>query len=272
MYDVYHFLSLKPCGNDLRLIYKQFQLEGFSPSYNLLITRLTRLLTMTTATMRAWQYSRTSGGFEKHLRMNSSAPVPMPSENEALIQVHAMPLNPVDYKVTEGPTPLRFFGSVLTPGCDFCGKIVRIGKYVKSLEIDDLLFGAKIGSPADGTLAQYVAVPEHMLVRLPKGVQVDTAASIGIAGLTEYQAIVPHVKKSDKVFINGGSGGTGVFGIQIAKAIDCHVTTTCSATNIKLCKQLGADEVIDYTSVNIIDVLKNKGKIFDHVVDNIGTP
>jgi NADPH:quinone reductase-like Zn-dependent oxidoreductase len=92
-----------------------------------------------------------------------------------------------------------------------------------------------------------------------------------VAGLTAYQTIVPKVKKGDKVFINGGSGGTGVFGIQIAKAVGCHVTTTCSTANIELCKNLGADEVVDYRQESVIEALKARGYKFDHVVDNVGT-
>ena len=77
----------------------------------------------------------------------------------------------------------------------------------------------------------------------------------------------------DKVFINGGSGGTGVWGVQIAKAVGCHVVTTCSGQNVELCKSLGADEVIDYTKDDVIDALRTssvEGSKFDLVVDNIG--
>jgi alkaline phosphatase D len=90
--------------------------------------------------------------------------------------------------------------------------------------------------------------------------------------MSRYQAIAPNVKSGDKVFINGGSGGTGVYGIQIAKALGCHVTTTCSTPNVDLCKSLGADEVIDYKTTDVIDNLSSKGQIFSLVVDNVGTP
>ena len=89
---------------------------------------------------------------------------------------------------------------------------------------------------------------------------------------SRYQALAPNVKSGDKVFINGGSGGTGVFGIQMAKALGCHVTTSCSTPNVGFCKSLGADEVIDYKTTNIVDMLSSKGQIFNLVVDNVGTP
>lgn len=93
----------------------------------------------------------------------------------------------------------------------------------------------------------------------------------GVAGLTAYQSIVPRVKQGDRVFINGGSGGVGCFGIQLAKVVGCHVTTSCSERNVELCRRLGADGVVDYTKVSVADALKEKGWKFDHVVDNVGT-
>lgn len=100
-------------------------------------------------------------------------------------------------------------------------------------------------------------------------ISLTSISAIGTAGLTAYQCIVPNVKSGDRVFINGGSGGTGSFGIQIAKAMGCKVTTTCSTANVGLCKSLGADEVIDYKKVDILQALKGLPK-FDAVVDNVG--
>ncbi|CAG5141560.1 uncharacterized protein ALTATR162_LOCUS967 [Alternaria atra] len=222
--------------------------------------------------MKAWQYNSTKGGIEKNLQVNDAAPQPTLHDEQILIQVHAMAVNPVDHKVTEGPMPLRLVGSDVTPGADFCGKVAKVGKKVDEFQIGEFVFGAKVGALTGGSLAQYMAVERSMLAVLPEGVKVEDAAGVGIVGLIEYQAIAPNVKNGDKVFINGGSGGTGVYGIQIAKALGCHVTTTCSTPNVDLCKSLGADEVIDYKTTDIIDNLSSKGQIFSLVVDNVGTP
>lgn len=108
-------------------------------------------------------------------------------------------------------------------------------------------------------------------VALPEGLDQKDAATIGIAGLTAYQSIIPHVKAGDHIFINGGSGGTGVFGIQIAKAAGCHVTASCSTANVDLCRSLGADDVVDYKKKPVLDALRVKGQTFHHVVDNVGS-
>lgn len=222
--------------------------------------------------MKAWQYDSVVGGLEKNLKINDTAAQPTIGDDEILVEVHAMALNPVDYKVTEGGMPLTLVGSQCIPGADFCGKVAKTGKKIDSFQIGEWVFGAKVGAISNGSLAQYISVSKESLATLPKDVRVDDAATIGIVGLTEIQAIKPYVKAGDKVFINGGSGGTGVYGIQIAKALGCHVTTTCSTANVELCKSLGADEVIDYKNTNIVEALAAKGQIFQLVVDNVGTP
>lgn len=225
-----------------------------------------------TANMKAWQYGSTTGGIEKHLTINDAAPRPTIKDNELLIEIHAAALNPIDYKLTEGPIVLRLLGSNLIPLADYCGKVVETGKNVDKFRVGEWVFGAKLGELKNGTLAQYCAVPAHMAVLLPEGIKVEDAAGVGIVGLTELQALKPNVKSGDHVFINGGSGGTGVYGLQIAKALGCHVTTSCSTANVEFCKSLGADEVIDYKKEDIVQTLSAKGPIFSLVVDNIGTP
>jgi alkaline phosphatase D len=223
-------------------------------------------------TMKAWQYTSTSGGIEKNMYINDAVPKPVPGDNEILVQVHAISVNPVDYKVTESPAPLRLLGSKFTPGADFCGRVAEVGTKVSDFKVGEMVFGSKMGELTKGTLAQYVAVNREMAMRLPDGVSVEDAATVGIVGLTETQSIRPNVKSGDKVFINGGSGGTGVYGIQIAKALGCHVTTTCSTPNVAFCKSLGADEVIDYKTTDVVEALSAHGPTFNVVVDNVGTP
>ena len=134
------------------------------------------------------------------------------------------------------------------------------------------MFGACGTSPlAGGALAEFSISKTECAAAVPDGVEGVHAATVGVAGLTAYQSILPHVKPEDKVFINGGSGGTGVFGIQIAKAVGCHVTTTCSTGNVELCRSLGADRVIDYKNEDVLTALKGCGDRFDHAVDNVGS-
>lgn len=120
-----------------------------------------------------------------------------------------------------------------------------------------------------GAYAEYLVVARKLCMTVPGGVRLEDASTIGIAGLTAYQTIVPFVGTGAKVFINSGSRGLGTYGIQIAKAIGCSVTTTCSGVNVDLCKSIGLDEVIDYRTQNVVDILKHSSEQYDLIVDNV---
>lgn len=225
-------------------------------------------------TMQAWQFSSASGGLENNLFLPAGgAPRPKVANNDVLVEVFSMAINPADYKFPEmGLMAKAMFPSRSIPGMDFCGRIVETGSKVDSYKIGEIVFGAKSRKLGYGSLGQFMVVSTDQLALMPEGVQVDHAAAIGVAGTTAYQSIKPNVQEGDKIFINGGSGGTGVWGIQIAKALGCHVTTSCSTANVELCKRIGADEVIDYKTDGLIKTLQEKGKVFTLVVDNAGSP
>lgn len=233
--------------------------------------------------MRALTHLSASPNFHSQLVLSPSVPVPAISPNQLLVKVLSVSINPVDYKVAEQiPSALRrlVYGSSgpITPGIDFCGRIVSIGSKAaannkRGYKEGELVFGRTGATTnAHGTLAEYAPVNVDVAARVPEGVSPDEAACIGVVGETTYQAIQPYVKEGDKVFINGGAGGTGTFSVQIAKALGCHVTTTCSTRNVDLVKSLGADEVIDYTKTDVIEELKKKGQVFKLALDNVGTP
>jgi NADPH:quinone reductase-like Zn-dependent oxidoreductase len=189
------------------------------------------------STIKAWQYMTTKGGLEKNLKLNPSVPLPTPSSTQNLVQIIATALNPVDYKPAENALISRLaIPKPATPGIDFAGLIVTPAAG-SPLKRGQLVFGVAGTSPlAAGALSQFAITPKEATVAVPEGIDPIDAATVGVAGLTAYQSIVPRVKKGDKILINGGSGGTGVFGVQIAKAVGCHVTTTCSTANVELCK------------------------------------
>lgn len=224
--------------------------------------------------MYAWQFKTATGGLENNLYLPAAGvPKPHIAEDQILVEVYSAALNPADYKVPElGIVARAMIPSPCTPGADFCGKVSEIGRKVSSYRVGEMVFGVFTGTFGHGSLGQYIAVSQNMLAKVPTGAKVDDMAGVSLAGLTAYQSIHPNVKAGDKIFINGGSGGTGIYGIQIAKALGCHVTTSCSGANAELCKSLGADEVIDYKSTDLIEALKNQGPIFNLVVDNVGTP
>lgn len=187
--------------------------------------------------MNAWQWSSCTATLEDSLQLNDSAPLPTSSRplasGESLIQVHAAALNQVDYKLAELPVVGRMaIPKPATPGLDFAGKVVEIGPDC-DLKIGQIVFGKLEPKQQFGTLGEYIIGSKAGTVPVPAGISADTAATLGVCGLVTYQCLAPNVKPGDRVFINGGSGGTGTFAIQIAKALGGYVTTTCSGKEIE---------------------------------------
>ena len=222
--------------------------------------------------MRAMQWTTTTGGIENTLKLNPNAPLPKRAtslpKDSALVKVAFSTINPVDHKLPEAPIlSSLLFTKPAIPCRDYAGTVVETT--LPHLKPGDLVFAA-LPTPAFGGLGEYVVVTgKDDVVKAPDGVSLEDAVALGVAGLTAYQCIAPNVKEGGKVFINGGSGGTGTFGIQIAKAMGCRVTTTCSTKNIDFCKDLGADEVIDYRTTNVVEHLKRQGTQYDVLIDNV---
>lgn len=224
--------------------------------------------------MKAWQYDKAGGQISESLFLNNTAQRPRTSiaPDEILVQVISAAINPVDYKLAETSLSRVMIKTPASPGLDYCGRVISSGNAIDSITNGQLVFGRLDAPTQFGTLGEYIIVTLQGCLPLPAGLDVDQAAAIGTAGITAYQTIAPYVSKGSRVFINGGSGGTGVFGVQIAKILGCFVTTSCSTKNIQFCKDLGADEVIDYKVSDIAEKLKAEGLVYDLVVDNVGTP
>jgi NADPH:quinone reductase-like Zn-dependent oxidoreductase len=194
----------------------------------------------------------------RRLHLSTTQPIPSVPKNHFLIKVLTAALNPVDYKLPEsgviGSMVIKIPGG---PGLDFCGRIVEGAS-------------APFQDGQVGTWSEFVVVAKNECAILPHGVQVDDAAALGTAAMTSWQSMLPDVVKAGaRIFVNGGSGGVGTVRIQFAKARGAHVTLTCSTENVELCRSLGADEVWDYKTVDILAKLESGGEQFDGVIDNV---
>ncbi|EUC47309.1 hypothetical protein COCMIDRAFT_90501 [Bipolaris oryzae ATCC 44560] len=226
--------------------------------------------------MRAWQWTTCTTTLESAIQINNSAPLPTShrplSSGESLIRVYAATLNQVDFKFAELPLiPRLAIRKPATPGLDFAGRVISTGPDC-SVKVGQLVFGKLEPKTQFGTLGEYIVGSRVGTVPMPEGLEVESAAAMGVCGLVTYQCLARNVKSGDRVLVNGGSGGTGTFAVQIAKALGCHVTATCSGANVQLCKDLGADEVIDYRKNDVAAVLASGSKQYDMILDNVGHP
>jgi NADPH:quinone reductase-like Zn-dependent oxidoreductase len=226
------------------------------------------------ATMKGWQFQASGGPMEKNLSIPASGiPTPSIKDNEILVRNLATTMNAIDYKILElGFITRLIFRNPITPGLEVCGTVVRVGSKVTKYKVDDMVYGSLPPATTHGGLAQFVPIAQDLVAKVPEGLKPDDMVSMGMVAMTSYAALQPYIKAGDKVFINGGSGGTGVMAIQIAKNLGAHVTTSTSGANIDLVKSLGADTVLNYKKADIIAQIKDTGAVFDHIVDNVGAP
>jgi len=206
-------------------------------------------------------------GSEQEMRVED-LPTPTPKAQQILVKIHACSVNPVDWKVLRGDFKLvtgRKPPIVL--GGDFAGVVDRVGASVTAYAVGDPVWG-HINAFKGGAYAEYIVVDEVNIDAKPSGLSFEDAASVPLAGLTAYQALVHHAKVSgsDRVLINGCTGGIGTLAVQIAKALGCTVTGICSGKNADLARQLGCDQVVDYHET---DLLKS-GLEFDVFFDAVG--
>jgi NADPH:quinone reductase-like Zn-dependent oxidoreductase len=186
------------------------------------------------------------------------APRPEPKDDEILIRVMAAGVNPVDAAIRAG----RFHGgagqSPMIPGMDVSGVVEKTGAKIDKFKKGDAVY-AYLSFKEQGGYAEFAIAKQEETALKPKNIKFEEAAAVPLAGTTAWQALVDTAKleKGQTVLIHGGSGGVGVFAIQIAKARGAKVIATASTANQDLLKQLGVDQAIDYTTTKFEDAVKD---------------
>lgn len=189
-----------------------------------------------------------------------------PDDDQVLINVAGSGVNPIDWKILSGamkqfiPLPLPY-----TPGVEVSGTVAAVGKNVIDFVVGDKVFGfiGIVGGYATQALAS-----ADRLAHTPSNLSLQQAGGVPAAALTAWQALHEHalLKAGQKILIHGGAGGVGSFAIQLAHLAGAYVVATSSAKNHEYLRSLGADEVIDYTSVQFEDQVAN----VDAVIDLVG--
>lgn len=175
-------------------------------------------------------------------------PHPTLRDDEMLVEVHAVGLNPIDNMITTGMfKPVLKFQLPATMGSDLAGVVKEVGSRVTRFKPGDAVF-ASLFDLGTGSLAEFAVVPERVAAHKPANLDFVQAASVPMVGLTSWQAMKERagVRVGQKVFIPAGAGGIGSMAIQLAKHFGAQVGTTTSTGNVALVRSLGADVVIDY--------------------------
>lgn len=192
-------------------------------------------------------------------------PIPEPTDDEVLIRVAAVAINPADWMFRNGQ--FRFFmaGKLpFIPGADVAGEVTQVGKNVTDLKPGDRVY-AMLSTMKGGGYAEYVVAKASQVAVAPRTISLAEAAAVPLTALTALQALRDraNLKPGKHVLIHGASGGVGTFAVQIAKAMGAaHVTGVCSGTNADLVRSIGADKVIDYTQADLFQLDNRYDVIF----------
>jgi NADPH:quinone reductase-like Zn-dependent oxidoreductase len=174
--------------------------------------------------------------------------VPALRDDEMLVEVHAVGVNPIDNMIPTGMfKPVLKFDLPATMGSDLAGVVQQVGSGVTRFKPGDAVF-ASLFDLGTGSLAEFAVVPERAAAPKPTNLDFVQAASVPMVALTAWQAMNERagVRPGHKVFIPAGSGGFGSMAIQLARHFGAKVGTTTSTGNVPFVRSLGADEVIDY--------------------------
>jgi NADPH:quinone reductase-like Zn-dependent oxidoreductase len=210
-------------------------------------------------------------------------PTPEPGRGEVRVAVHAIGVNPVDWKMRSGG-PLRLAARTIRTvrgprgpiilGVDFAGVIEAIGSGVTGLAVGQRVVGGTDFSRGQhGSYADTVLVRADQLCVVPDAVPLDVAAALPVAGVTAWMALHEYrvITPGRRVLILGASGGVGQLAVQLAKH-SCHaglVVGVCSARNAGLVERLGADVVLDYDAGEPLERAKPHGP-YDVIIDCAG--
>src|SRR5512133_998064 len=205
-------------------------------------------------------------GGPNHL-VYEDAPQPHPGSGEVLVRVYATGIIATELKwdVTY-QTPTGSPRTMPIPGRDLSGVVEEVGPGVTTPVTGAAVY-AMLGYGRDGAEADYTLALPNELAPKPTTLDPVQAAAVPLSALTAWQALFDHAHLAvgQTVLIHGGAGGVGVFAVQLAHWVGARVIATASARNRIFLRELGADEVIDYTTTRFEEVVQGVDLVFDTV-------
>lgn len=220
--------------------------------------------------MRSWKVTRL--GEPNEVLELQEVERPEVKDGEVLIEVEASSLNFFDILLCQGKyqekPPVPF-----TPGAEIAG-IIREVKGDSKLKIGQRV----IATPPlpNGGLSEFVSVPENSVYAIPDTIPASEAAGMFITYQTSYYALYhrANLQEGEVLLVHAGAGGVGSAAIQLGKAKGAKVIATAGGPEkVQICKELGADVVIDYRSEDFVSIVKEEtnGQGADVIYDPVGS-
>lgn len=195
-------------------------------------------------------------------------PQPQLRKNEVLVELKAIGVNFTDIYTRSGTYPTKLPAVI---GMEGAGIVSAFGSGVASMKAGDLVAYTNVL----GAYAEYAAVPATRLVKIPQGLNPETAAAVLLQGMTAHYLVNDTfpLKKGDIILVHAAAGGVGQLITQMAKQMDARVVaTTSSEEKAKIAREAGADSVIVYTERDFEEEVRRMtdGQGVDVVYDSVG--
>jgi len=209
-------------------------------------------------------------GLAEKLELAEDWAEPELGEHDVLIDVKAAGLNFPDVLIIQGKYQIQPELPFI-PGGECSGVVEAVGAKVTRFKVGDKV----LSMGATGAFCEKIAVNEHATFAMPKTLSFEQAAGISITYFTSYYALKQraNIQPGETLLVLGAAGGVGTTAIELGKLMGAKVIAAASsAEKLELCKQLGADEVINYNEVSLKDTVKELtgGKGVDVVYDPVG--
>lgn len=196
-------------------------------------------------------------------------PAPVPGPDEVRVAVAATAVNRADVLQRMGAYPDPRGRTPEIPGLEFAGTVESVGERVTMWRPGDRVMGIEAG----GSYAEMICTHERQLLAVPASLDLVEAASIPEVFLTAWDALVVQggLTSGRWALVHAGASGVGTASIQIAGAIGARIAVTCSAGKAQVCRDLGADLVLERSPHDwLTDAIAAVPAGFDVVLDVIG--
>ena len=181
-------------------------------------------------------------------------PAPVPAKGQVLIDVAASGVNFPDVLIIQNKYQLKP-ALPFSPGAEVAGRVAALGEGVTGLKIGDRV----IASTAWGGFAEQVVADAIRLIPVPDGMPFTTASAFTLTYGTSHYALKDRaqLKPGESLLVLGAAGGVGLSAVEIGKVMGARVIAAASsADKLEICRQHGADEVIDYGREDLRERLK----------------
>jgi NADPH:quinone reductase-like Zn-dependent oxidoreductase len=182
---------------------------------------------------------------------------PTPGPGDALVRVHAA-------AITRGELDWPADRLPATPSYEFSGVVAAVGPDVDDVEVGEAVYALN-DFDREGAAAEYTSIQAEFLAPKPENLGHLESAAMPLAGLSAWQGLFVHgeLREGQRVLMHGAAGGVGHLAVQLARVRGAYVIGTASAANVDAVRRLGADEVIDHSSVRFEDAVEDVDLVFD---------